>query len=227
MFNKLPNIRISGENHNTFGIRSHIESNLQNHQPQLLRYPMDKTTGPFRHNTIAKGSLSCITQHLHYIMNPPPLIIQQNIHTNPLYMQEDNGNFDLYTTYDRYTILGFKSVRLHQFQSPYVDAKFYKTHFPCSKFIIIVQYNITHQYESYKHTFSGTVKKTMKDVSKKNNNNSNESKQEEQQPMDIKPYNGPTKDQLTQIRDFHIKVHQLLSRDNDYVKLIHFDEMDS
>ena len=65
---------------------------------------------------------------------------------------------DLQSTYDEYTILGMKSVRLHLFKDVTKAVKYFKGHFPCSKFIINVQHNITHQLESYQRTFNGTFK---------------------------------------------------------------------
>ena len=216
MFNDLPHTRISGENHNTFGYDYAIEHNLNTHTPQLLNHPMDKPTGPFRHNTIPHGSLGCISQQLHYTMNPPPLSIQQNVE-----IVKD----DLRTTYDRYTILGFKTVRLHLFEQVHSAVEYYKTHFPCTKFIINVQQNITHQLDSYMKNFAGTSKK------KKNGDNHDDSEEEEREEEDddddddddiASHYHGPNRTDLKFIRDFHINVGKELGE--EYAKIINFDE---
>jgi hypothetical protein len=260
MFNNLPNTRISGENHNTFGILSQIETNLLDHQPNLLKHPMDKPNGPFRHNTIPQQSLSCITQRLHYTMNPPPLDVQRGFTQHiSKYLDTDkdmnvdmsmNMDMDISTTYDKYTILGFKTVRIHLFQKPGKAAKFLKRHFPCSKFIMNIQYNITHQYESYKNTFNGSLnlqkierererrKDQLRNSSGMNStrnstvtyNNTIISGSENNVENDIEndinneeqQYNGPSKLELQDIRDFHIKVHNQLGK--KYSKLIRFDQ---
>ena len=247
MFNTLPYTRISGENHNTFGVASLIEDNLLNHRPQLLKHPMDKYNGPFRHNTIPKGSLACITQQLHYTMNPPPLHIQQD---------KSYAHNIQSSSYDEYTILGFKEVRLHSFTTPSIAANFYRNHFPCSRFIINVQYNITHQLESYQRTFTknGTLVLMMK--KKSNTTRSNDTTDNDtttttttttttninttttttyhnsttnitdndhhQSDKNNNQYNGPSEDDLTKIRDFHLQVGTLLGE--DYAKVIHFDQ---
>mmetsp|Transcript_21676 Transcript_21676/g.27351 ORF Transcript_21676/g.27351 Transcript_21676/m.27351 type:complete len:362 (-) Transcript_21676:76-1161(-) len=202
MFNDLPNVRISGENHNTFGFVSQIESNLKDHQPQLLKHPIDKTDGPFRHNTIPKGSLACISQDLHYIMNPPPLEVQNDPHFT------DN----LKSKYDPNAILGFKTVRLHMFKKPRAAARFLMTHFPCSRFIINVQQNITHQYQSYQRTFTGSLKKRGNSTVNATNVSVDNS---------TAAYNGPTKAGLKDIRDFHVALSRALGKSS--AKIIRFD----
>ncbi len=98
MFNELPNMRLSGENHNQLYLVSKLTKNLLNNRPNLLKHPMDKPTGPFMHNTIPQGSMGCIAQDMMHLLNPPPLAVQQDKTIN---MEK----------YDEDLILGFKTVR--------------------------------------------------------------------------------------------------------------------
>ncbi len=212
MFNDLPNVRISGENHNTFGIVSQIETNLKDHSPQLLKHPMDKTTGPFRHNVIPKGSLACISQDLHYAMNPPPLEVQNDPHF------ADGLKFK----YDPNVILGFKTVRLHMFRKPRAATRYLRTHFPCSRFVINVQQNITHQYESYRRTFSGSLKIRGNSTGTGNVTTTTETTTTTSTTTNLSAnYDGPTKAVLKDIREFHLTVGRVLGE--DYAKIIRFD----
>ena len=222
MMNELPNTRISGENHNTFGIFSQIESNLWKNRPRLLMHPMDKPDGPFRHNTIPKGSLGCISQQLHYTMNPPPLHIQQDI---------AYAMHDLKSTYDADRILGFKSVRLHLFKSPDDAVTYFKTNFPCSRFIINIQQNITHQYESYLKNFVGTKNKLKKDEKQKQKEKQREELEHlvnmENQIngdnlLSNSKYKGPDMHELESIRDFHIQLGELFG--TTYAKVIKLED---
>jgi len=202
MINELPNIRISGENHNTFGIESKIETNLLQNKPSLLKHPVDKPTGPFQHNAIPQGSLGCISQHLHYVMNPPPLQIYQQrskmLSTEERRMEES-------------MILGFKTVRFHVSFKPFAGAKYIRTHFPCSKVLINIQSNITHQLESYMNTFHGTAKGSS---------------------TTPKKYEGPSFESLTQVKNFHIKLEKALKNQykknnensSNMVRIVDFDQ---
>lgn len=141
MFNALPNVRLSGENHNQIQFVAKLTYNLVNHHPRLLQHPMDKPDGPFMHNTIPKGSFGCIAQDVFHMMNPPPLAVQQN---KAIQMAD----------YDKDLILGFKTVRMHAGDWTAQEASEYlKSHFPCSRVIINYQTNITHQIESYHQAF--------------------------------------------------------------------------
>eukprot|EP00979_Chaetoceros_neogracilis_P012636 scaffold3389_cov188-Chaetoceros_neogracile.AAC.11 len=82
MFNALPNMRLSGENHNELSYIANLTSNLLNNRPNILKHPMDKANGPFMHNTIPKGSMGCIAQQITHNLNPPPLAIQQDKNIN-------------------------------------------------------------------------------------------------------------------------------------------------
>jgi len=144
-FDQLPNIRLSGENHNQMKFTSQLTNNLLNNRPNLLKHPMDKTSGPFAHNTIPKGSMGCIAQQMMHVLNPPPLEVQKDKSIN---VQD----------YDKDLILGFKTVRFHDagWDDALEASKYLKDHFPCSKVLINLQTNITHQYTSFKETFNHT-----------------------------------------------------------------------
>ena len=144
MFNALPNMRLSGENHNELSYIANLTNNLLDNRPNILKHPMDKPNGPFMHNTIPKGSMGCIAQQITHNLNPPPLAIQQD------------KNIDM-EDYDEGLILGFKTVRLHQSGwSGEEAAEYIKTHFPCVRILVNLQTNLTHQYLSYKRTFNHT-----------------------------------------------------------------------
>ena len=144
MFNALPNVRLSGENHNQIKFVAKLTSNLLENRPRLLKHPMDKPTGPFMHNTIPQGSFGCIAQDIFHMMNPPPLAVQQN---KAIQMAE----------YDKDLILGFKTIRMHVGDWTAQQASEYlKSHFPCSRMIINYKTNITHQYVSFRQTFGNS-----------------------------------------------------------------------
>lgn len=148
MFNALPHIRLSGENHNQLYYLYQLTSNLVNHKPYILKHPVDKPTGPFQHNAIPQGSMGCVAQTAVKSLNPPPLEVQRNVaavaSTSSPTLEE----------YDRGRILGFKTVRVHHGKWTADEAAEYlKTHFPCSKVLINYQTNVTHEYLSFKRTF--------------------------------------------------------------------------
>jgi hypothetical protein len=142
MFNALPNMRLSGENHNTLEFISKITDNLLQNRPNILKHPVDKPTGPFSHNAIPKGSMGCLAQQITHNLNPPPLAVQKN------------KSVDL-VEYDDGLILGFKTVRFHHANLTALEAsEFLKSHYPCTKALINYQSNLTHQYESFRKTFN-------------------------------------------------------------------------
>ncbi len=126
--------------------------------------------------------------------------------------------------------MGFKSVRTHLFGDVINAVKYYKHHFPCSRFVINVQQNITHQLESYMRTFNGTLKEMTKKTKKggvmttKDDSMRIEKNDDATIPSSPSPpiYNGPSYEDLEKTRDFHIKVGQRLG--TDYAKIILFDE---
>ena len=142
MFNALPNMRLSGENHNTLKYIAELTINLLQNRPRILQHPMDKVSGPFMHNAIPKGSMGCIAQQITHNLNPPPLEVQKDKRVG---MEE----------YDAGLILGFKTVRFHESNMTASQAaNFLVTHYPCAKYLINYQSNLTHQFESFQRTFN-------------------------------------------------------------------------
>jgi hypothetical protein len=151
MFNALPHIRLSGENHNHLYYLYQLTSNLVNHKPYILKHPVDKPTGPFQHNAIPQGSMGCVAQTAVKSLNPPPLDVQRNV---AAVASSTSSPTLLLEEYDRGRILGFKTVRVHHGNWTAKEvAEYLKTHFPCSKVLINYQTNVTHEYLSFKRTF--------------------------------------------------------------------------
>lgn len=195
MFNALPQMRLSGENHNTLWFISQLTNNLLENKPNLLKHPVDKESGPFAHNTIPKGSMGCIAQKITHNLNPPPLAVQKDKTVN---MEE----------FDEGLILGFKTVRLHHEDvSPLEAAEFIKDHFPCSRILINYQTNVTHQYLSFKTTF--------------NHANSTGDDHDEDDNDDDDDYGGPSMEDLKDINNFQEELHKHLDKSS---QLINFDE---
>jgi len=127
MFNKLPGLRLSGENYNELNGISNLFRNLLDHTSDF-KYDVSVAEGPFMHNAIPNGSLSCAAQQLVNTLNPPRMEDM---------MERD---FNHYEEKESQMILGMKTVRLdeggvHAF-SPAGAVKFLENNFPCSRFII-------------------------------------------------------------------------------------------
>lgn len=77
MFNELPNIRLAGENLNQLYFASQLVANLENDNhfvsPMWVRkgkYMKPKIDGPFQHNALPIGHMSCAFQNLLNALNP-------------------------------------------------------------------------------------------------------------------------------------------------------------
>jgi len=130
MFNKLPGVRLSGENYGELNLAAHLSSNLEQGDPDNPNFVYDEAMpdGPFEHNAIPTGSLACVSQHLLNVLNPPPM-----------WMMKDRAHFSdkAIERYDSKLIMGFKTVRLDEGAWTYNEAiKYLKEAFPCARFII-------------------------------------------------------------------------------------------
>jgi len=151
MFNRLPGLRLSGENYNELNGISNLFHNLFDHK-ENFQYDVSIAEGPFEHNAIPNGSLSCAAQHFVNTLNPPYMDITTE-HSN--YHQEQELQM----------ILGMKTVRLsrgegHAF-SPTGAVKFLEDNFPCSRFIIAKRSNHQAHAESMHTNLHLGIKKQM------------------------------------------------------------------
>lgn len=129
MFNKLPGVRLSGENYNELHLASDLVQNIVSRDH--FQYDVPQPKGSFMHNAIPTGALSCVSQHLVDTLNPPPMwLLQEAINDQIIQRHEAN------------MISGMKTVRLHE---PFPGSKtftpteavnFLNENFPCSRFII-------------------------------------------------------------------------------------------
>ena len=148
MFHELPGVRLAGENFNELYIASQLYTNLEkdNHFSNEKwiakgRYTQTKMDGAFQHNALPIGTLSCVTQSLVEMLDPPEL-------SEDTFEMEDDSR----------TILGMKVIRLQKGNwSPSQAAKFLRDSFPCGRFIINIRSDIEAQIESVKSNFHYNV----------------------------------------------------------------------
>mmetsp|Transcript_25428 Transcript_25428/g.31330 ORF Transcript_25428/g.31330 Transcript_25428/m.31330 type:complete len:386 (-) Transcript_25428:255-1412(-) len=146
MFNTLPNVRLSGENYNEFYRAYQLSSNLIVEHPKDFydeeiaskgRFMhADVKVGPFLHNAMPIGSMSCVMQNLVHTLNPPALHKEDL----PFYDEEKERN----------KILGAKMIRVPFMKNwvPQEAADFLIDSFPCSRYIINMRSDVNSQVES-------------------------------------------------------------------------------
>jgi len=129
MFNKLPGVRLSGENYNELHVAHDLVQNVFGREN--FEYDLILPEGSFRHNAIPTGALSCVTQHLVDTLNPPPMWLLQEAVSDKFIVEHESN-----------MINGMKTIRL---QDPFEGSKgftpteaveFLNESFPCSRFII-------------------------------------------------------------------------------------------
>ncbi len=148
MFNQLPNVRLSGENWNILYHASSLIKVFENNPRNFL----DKETvrqgkfmheaihdGPFLHNAMPLGSISCVMQGLVRYLDPPLL---------------DPETFDFDVEDESTKILGAKVIRLQQSQWTTKRAfKFLTQSFPCARYIINTRSDYIEQGKSMMNAF--------------------------------------------------------------------------
>ncbi len=142
MFNHLPNLRLSGENHDELYVASRLESNLRNQDShRVLEQHWDKKYGAWRHNGIPEQAIAFPIQDIFYTLNPPPAKVLHRVHLP--------GEPSIFQ-YDRDKILGFKTIRLNAENTwnPKQAADFLKDNFPCSRVIVNIRSDIQSQVQS-------------------------------------------------------------------------------
>jgi hypothetical protein len=148
MFNQLPNVRLSGENYNALFQASRIPNIFEKNPKHFINKKVMKNEqfmhgavkdGPFSHNAIPMGSMSCVMQHLVSTLNPPPL-------TN------ETQSYDIVEEANK--ILGMKVIRLQNSPwTPKETARFFQENFPCSRIILNIRSNAENQVNSFAYAF--------------------------------------------------------------------------
>lgn len=143
MFDKLPGVRLSGENYGLLNKAANLIFNLQEH-PDLFADDRPETEGAFRHNAIPTGSMSCVVQDLMYTLDPPEL----DYHSNQKATSSVIG-------LDENTILGLKTIRLYNPNAWNAQkaAKFLKESFPCARYIVNKRSDVEKTAISYQKAF--------------------------------------------------------------------------
>lgn len=121
MFGSLPGVRLAGENNNEMYVASRLVTNLLS--VDQMAFNQVVASGSWRHGMIQKESMACVFQELVAAINPP------------VDLQWSNGGSD---------IIGFKTIRVHLGGWAYDEAAaFFRDNFPCSKFIVNINSNVT------------------------------------------------------------------------------------
>eukprot|EP00985_Skeletonema_marinoi_P012760 scaffold6237_cov108-Skeletonema_marinoi.AAC.2 len=112
MINRLPNVRVGGENNNTLYIASKLETNLE-----MLGFAGLRSKVPARphfsawfHHEIPEQAMACTIQKVLQTINPPPEEIQQQI-INSDSSERSAIALDRYETSQ---ILGAKMIRVQR-----------------------------------------------------------------------------------------------------------------
>jgi len=139
MMNQLPGVRLSGENKNELKKEMDATNNLFRNNDLK---PNINQKDAYRHNQIPYSALSCATQKMFEMINPPE--------------REDMNrrNFD-----DSRTIIGFKTISFHN--SPQLEeiVQFVKDSFPCLRVILNIRSDVEEQGKSRKKYFGKVMTK--------------------------------------------------------------------
>jgi len=143
MFNKLPGVRLSGENYGLLNQAAKLIFNLREH-PDVFADDKAEVEGPFRHNAIPSGTMSCVVQDLMYTLDPPSLDYDGHQQTSSSVVDEDHN-----------TIVGLKTIRLYNpnFWDVQKAVSFLKEAFPCARYIISKRSNLESAALSYQKAF--------------------------------------------------------------------------
>ena len=149
MFNTLPNVRLAGENWNILYQASHLYKVFENHPEDFLDTEFMNRgrfmhgaieDGPFQHNPMPMGSMSCVMQQLISFLNPPNL------------KQTGLSKYD--PEEEEKKIVGVKVIRLQAGKwVPRRAKRFLTESFPCARFIINIRSNVTEQSQSILSNF--------------------------------------------------------------------------
>lgn len=129
MMNRLPNVRLSGENNNMVRAIDTMLRTMSDREDLA-----EDLEGAWKHAAIRKSDFACVAQSMMNAINPPEKLVQED--EDRLLADED-------------TILGWKTIRFHLNSWPTEQSvAFLREHFPCSRVIINYNSNIRRQAES-------------------------------------------------------------------------------
>ena len=159
MFNKLPNVRLAGENYNAL-YEAYKLATFFDHNPKKFedeetiakgKFEVDNIEeGAFAHNAIPLGLMGCLMQQYMRYLDPPKF--------TPDGLLKDSDE-------ERNQVLGAKIIRLQNADwHPQEAADFFEQNFPCSRFLINIRSDMEEQLQSISSTFHKGKKK------KKDNN---------------------------------------------------------
>eukprot|EP00542_Grammatophora_oceanica_P018471 CAMPEP_0194033052 /NCGR_PEP_ID=MMETSP0009_2-20130614/5862_1 /TAXON_ID=210454 /ORGANISM="Grammatophora oceanica, Strain CCMP 410" /LENGTH=296 /DNA_ID=CAMNT_0038673661 /DNA_START=38 /DNA_END=925 /DNA_ORIENTATION=- len=149
MIGKLPGIRMAGENNDMLGHLRDLEKGVLENAQFVHHNSGDLTDweGPWKHNPILDGSLSCVSQTVIETINPPRV--------------DEEGHF---LVKDEATkIFGFKTIRLLKQKSEKTDAevaKWLTDVLPCARFLVNIRSDIEGQAQSYASAFNAKKDKS-------------------------------------------------------------------
>ena len=165
MINRLPNVRIGGENNNQLFIASQLETNLKKKnfggglRSKVPARPLDNA---WFHYEVPEQAMACTIQKVLQTINPPPLEIQQQI-INSSSNGTSGMNLDDYETSQ---IIGAKMIRIQRGNkwTALEASEFFKYNFPCAKFIMNTRLDIDSHVASHDknlrvHATNKTIKK--------------------------------------------------------------------
>ena len=169
--NRLPNVRVGGENNNLLYFASLLEKEYGNgNSPggkkvlpsQLRAVPHDQA---WFHEEIPEQAMACTFQKVLHTINPPPKEIQQQIISSGSGMGMGGITLDDYETSQ---IIGAKMIRIpHGNWTAWEAYEFFKYNFPCAKYIINTRLNSTEQVDS-QHKLWGNLEKSRQRVKQHN-----------------------------------------------------------
>jgi hypothetical protein len=162
MFNKLPNVRLSGENWNALFEASKLATFFSDsdkksryfYNNELVtkgQFESEKIEeGAFAHNAIPLGSMGCVMQSFMRRIDPP----DYSVNALPYYDPVEEAT----------TVLGAKIIRIpHGNWGPKKAAQFFQENFPCARFII----NIRSDEEAQLNSMSSAFHFDLNDEKKK------------------------------------------------------------
>ncbi len=168
MFNKLPNVRLSGENWNALFEASKLATFFSSDKNRQHFFYNQKTIdegqfhhekveeGPFAHNAFPLGSMGCVMQSFMRHIDPP----DYSVDALPYYDPVEEAN----------TILGAKIIRIPNGNwGPEKAAQFFQENFPCARFIINIRSDEEAQLNSISSAFGVDLSNEEKKEKKKEN----------------------------------------------------------
>ena len=130
MLNLLPGVRLSGENNNAvYVVASAFDA--------IFRRPfkVQQQDGAWGHYRIRKSDMACTAQSIFEAINPP----EEAVQLSKMLLEQDS-----------HTIVGFKTMRIHEKWSAEEAVQIIQLLFPCSRIVVNYNSNTTKQAMSWK-----------------------------------------------------------------------------